>query len=41
MAFESRVLRKLFNLRNRKKQEDGGNCIMRIFIIFTLHKILA
>jgi len=35
-VFENRVLRRIFG----RKREDGEDCIMRSFIICTLHQIL-
>jgi hypothetical protein len=36
MVFENRVLRRIF----RCKRENGEDCIMRSFVIFSLHQIL-
>jgi hypothetical protein len=35
-----RVLRKIFGPKGERKQEDGDNCIMKGFIIYSLHQIL-
>jgi hypothetical protein len=39
-VFENRVLRKILDLRGRKWQMAGEDCIMRSFITCTLHQIL-
>jgi hypothetical protein len=35
-----RMLRKILDLRQRKQQETGDDCIMRSFMICTDHQIL-
>jgi len=39
--FENRVLRRTLDLRGRKWQEAGEDCIMRSFIICTFHEVLV
>jgi hypothetical protein len=39
-VFENRVLRKIFELRGMKFQDNGEICILRSFIICALHEIL-
>jgi hypothetical protein len=36
-ALKNMVLRRIFGPKGRKSQEAGENCIMRNFIICTLH----
>jgi hypothetical protein len=38
--FENRMLKRIFGLNVVEVTKDGENCIMRSFIICTLHKIL-
>jgi len=40
MMFKSKVLRRIFVLRQRTQQKCTENCIMTSFIICTLHIIL-
>ena len=37
-VFESKVLWSLFGFKKEKYEEDGGNCILRIFRDFTSSK---
>jgi hypothetical protein len=37
---ENRVLRRVFGPEREKVAEAGEDCMMRIFITFTLHQIL-
>jgi hypothetical protein len=37
---ENRVLREHLDLRERQQNEDGENCIMRNFIIYTFQQTL-
>jgi len=39
-VFESSVLKRMFGPWREKGQEDGENCIMRIFTVCTLYEIL-
>jgi hypothetical protein len=39
-VFENRVLRRIFGWKKDEvMRESGGNCIMRSFIICTLHQV--
>jgi hypothetical protein len=39
-VFENRVLRRIFGpKRDEERMENGGNCIMRSFVICTLRKV--
>jgi hypothetical protein len=39
-VLENRVLRRIFGHRRGKWREAGEDCIMRSFIICTLHQLL-
>jgi hypothetical protein len=39
-VFENRVLKKIFDLKERKWRETGEDCITRSIITCTLHEIL-
>jgi hypothetical protein len=38
-VFEIRVLRRIFRPKMKKCQESGENCIMKSFVICTLHQV--
>jgi hypothetical protein len=37
--FKNRILKEMFGYKREVVQEAGENCIMRSFIIYTLHQI--
>jgi hypothetical protein len=39
-TFEKKVLRKNLDVRGRKRQEAGEDCIMKSFVTCNLHQIL-
>jgi hypothetical protein len=39
-VFENSLLKRKKDIRGRKQYEDGGNYIMRTFIICTLHTVI-